>query len=104
MANKKRTKVKKLFIILSVFIVAVGCDNSLSNETISCCKWKYSDGFRISDLIVVRDSVINDTLYDGDKAVATIEKIVDRGIDKELHIKSIKNNENGRYVSKGELK
>ena len=94
---------RKLFIILVVLIVAAGCGNSLPNETISCCKWKYSDGYHIGDMIV-RDSIDNDTLYEGDKAVARIDKIVDRGVDKELYIKSIENNENGRYVSKGELK
>lgn len=73
-------------------------------ETLTDTKfWKYSDGFYMGDVISFKHQdikVSKDTIYMKNIAIATVDKIENRIVDKVLYIKSCKTKKIGRYVSK----
>lgn len=92
---------KKIVFLWLIFMVS--CKNTKVNPK---KYWKYSDGANIGDFISFNPSelgsckIINDTIYKNKIAVAKLERIENRFVDKVMYIEDLKTKKEGRYIEK----
>lgn len=74
---------------------------SLSSKEISKYGWKYSGGFHVSDVLVLKNKKVGDTIFKNEKPIAVLIKAQRRiSMDNQIVVQSIETGEQGFYIDK----